>query len=128
METKKYVLGFVTAMIAGAMVTMTACGDARQRAEDRLAFEQQYDFESYSHERTSTAHAFYATVYPKCEEGEQCYIILNDGSRVQEHRIQCATNANSEWEWNGYALRGEWPVRDFKNFYKRACSAIAEAE
>lgn len=37
METKKYVLGFVAAMIAGAAVAMTACGDAPQRTEERLA-------------------------------------------------------------------------------------------
>lgn len=37
METKKYVPGFVAAMIAGAAVAMTACGDAPQRTEDSLA-------------------------------------------------------------------------------------------
>lgn len=37
METKKYVLGFVAAMIAGAAVAMTACVDAPQRTDDRLA-------------------------------------------------------------------------------------------
>lgn len=37
METKKYMLGFVAVMIAGAAVVMTACADAPQRTEDRLA-------------------------------------------------------------------------------------------
>ena len=37
METKKYVLGFVAAMVAGAVVALTACADAPQRTEDRLA-------------------------------------------------------------------------------------------
>ena len=37
METKKYVLVFVAAMIAGAAVALPACADAPQRTDDRLA-------------------------------------------------------------------------------------------
>ena len=89
METKKYVLGFVAAMIVGAtVVAMTACGAAQQRAEDRLANAGQYFEENGGINCGDSNGRVICTTYG---------VTVCDGFAGGEEEIVCQTEDETTW-------------------------------